>query len=288
MKATDHAQITIGQALLQAQEQGVERVVSQMLLLQACNRPIHDRAWLVIHAEARLESIERAHYEITLQRYQAGEPAAYLLGYQEFYGLTLLVDERVLVPRPDTETLVDWALTLFTETPLHAVDLGTGSGAIALALKKMRPQWIVSAIDASSAALEVAQENATTLQLDVQWKHGHWLVGCEGLFNLIVSNPPYIAENDPHLAALQHEPQMALTSGPDGLHDIRTIIEQSAKHLLPGGWLLLEHGYDQATQVQQLLWQAGFSQVQSRQDLAGIARCTGGCWNAQPISKQDS
>ena len=275
--------LTISQTLHQAQAQGVERLVSQMLLLHACNRPMHDRAWLAIHADDSLQPLERVHFETTLQRYQANEPVAYLLGCQEFYGLSLHVDARVLVPRPDTETLVDWALALFSDSPLHTVDLGTGSGAIALALKKMRPQWTVTAVGASEDALNIARNNGATLQLDVQWKHGHWLDAGLGLFHLIASNPPYIPENDPHLAALQHEPQIALTSGSDGLNDIRIIIDQATTHLERDGWLLLEHGYDQAAQVQQLLQQAGFSQVQSRHDLAGIARCTGGCWNAKRV-----
>lgn len=278
---------TVNQALLQAQAQGVERLTSQILLLHACKQSGFDRAWLAIHTDRSLQPAELVRFQSNLQRYLAGEPVAYLLGHQEFYGLSLQVDDRVLVPRPDTETLVDWALERFPDTPLLAIDLGTGSGAIALALKKMRPQWTVTAVDASQDALEVARHNGARLQLDVQWQHGHWLDADLGLFHLIVSNPPYIAEQDPHLVALQHEPDMALTSGTDGLRDIRIIIKQATGSLLAGGWLLLEHGYDQATQVQQLLWQAGFSQVQSRQDIAGIARCTGGRWNAQPLSKQD-
>jgi len=158
------------------------------------------------------------------------------------------------------------------------LDLGTGSGAIALALKHARPAWLLSAVDASTDALQVAQANAQRLGLAVSFLHGDWLSGVQGRFDVIVSNPPYIADDDPHLPALQAEPQAALVSGTDGLDDIRTIAAQAPLHLLPGGWLLLEHGHDQAYAVQALLHQAGFDQVQSRKDLAGIPRCTGGQW----------
>jgi release factor glutamine methyltransferase len=184
----------------------------------------------------------------------------------------------VLVPRPDTETLVEWALELPpTGLPHPAVlDLGTGSGAIALALKAARPAWQVTALDYSADALAVARTNAKRLGLAVHFLQGSWLQGVAEKFDTIVSNPPYIAADDSHLAALTHEPLQALASGPDGLDDLRAIITQAAAHLHPGGWLLLEHGYDQALAVRGLLTQAGFAEVQSRQDLAGIERCSGG------------
>jgi release factor glutamine methyltransferase len=159
--------------------------------------------------------------------------------------------------------------------------LGTGSGAIALALKHTRPDADVSAADFSQDALAVARANAHHLKLEVHFSQGSWLSGitpAQGQFHAIVSNPPYIASHDPHLAALTHEPPQALASGSDGLDDIRTIITQAPAHLLPGGWLLLEHGYDQAETVRNLLRAAGFANVQSRKDLAGIERCTGGRW----------
>ena len=202
---------------------------------------------------------------------------AYLTGRKEFYGLPLQVDARVLDPRPDTETLVDWALEVIA--PLaspRVVDLGTGSGAIALALQSQRTDAQVLAVDASTDALAVAQANAERLGLPVQFHQADWLAGVEGPFDAIVSNPPYIPSADPHLAALTHEPLQALASGADGLEDIRTIVAQAPTHLRPGGWLLLEHGYDQAQAMQALLATHGFAQVQSRNDLAGIARCTGG------------
>ncbi len=160
----------------------------------------------------------------------------------------------------------------------NVLDLGTGSGAIALALKHARPSWVLSAVDASADALAVAQANAQALGLAVHFQHGHWLNGVQGQFELIVSNPPYIAEGDPHLPALIAEPLQALVSGIDGLDDIRQIVAQAPSCLTAGGWLLLEHGFDQAPAVQDLLIQTGFAQVQSRKDLAGLARCTGGQW----------
>ena len=273
--------MTIAQALLSAQALGLERLDGQMLLLHACQQPVHHRAWLAMHQEDALSQSQSDVFLQSVQRRCSGEPVAYIIGYKEFYGLTLQVDARVLVPRPDTETLVDWALQLLPNTQLNAIDLGTGSGAIALALKKQRPLWHITAVDASPDALKVAQQNGHALQLEVDWKIGHWLQNLTQPFDCVISNPPYIAEQDPHLPALQHEPTLALTSGADGLNDIRTIIQQAPQHLQPGGWLLLEHGYDQAAAVQTLLQAAGFERVQSRQDLAGIARCTGGCWKGK-------
>jgi release factor glutamine methyltransferase len=211
-----------------------------------------------------------------LQRRAAGEPLAYITGTKEFFGLPLHIDARVLDPRPDTETLVEWALELLPDAPDHSViDLGTGSGAIALALQHQRPHALVSAVDASTDALAVAQANAVRLRLPVHFIHSHWFDEVAGVYDLIVSNPPYIRADDPHLAALEHEPLQALASGTDGLDDIRTLIAQAPAHLEPGGWLLLEHGYDQAKAVRELFAQAGWHKVQSRQDLAGIERCTG-------------
>jgi release factor glutamine methyltransferase len=205
-----------------------------------------------------------------------GEPLAYLTGCKEFYGLNLHVDERVLDPRADTETLVDWTLEVLRDLPIARVlDLGTGSGAIALALKHTRAQWEVHAVDFSADALAVARANAQRLALDVQFAQGSWLQPSTGRFDAIVSNPPYIVRGDPHLAALRHEPQQALVSGSDGLDDIRNIILGARARLKPGAWLLLEHGYDQAEAVRALLAQAGLVGVQSRHDLAGIERCSG-------------
>ncbi len=270
---------TLRDALAQAQALGLERIDAQLLLLHVLNREGAGRAWLLAHDTDTLPPPEQARFAALCQRRAAGEPVAYLRGTKEFYGLQLQVDARVLDPRPDTETLVDWALEVLA--PLAAprlLDLGTGSGAIALALQHQRPDAQVSAVDASADALAVAQANATRLGLAVQFAHGDWLRGVAGQFDAIVSNPPYIAAADPHLAALRYEPLQALASGADGLDDIRAIVSQAPAHLLPGGWLLLEHGWDQAGAVQALLRVAGFAEVQSRKDLAGIARCSGGQW----------
>ena len=270
---------TLRDALAQAQALGLERIDAQLLLLHILNRADAGRAWLLAHDTDTLAPSEQARFIALCQRRAAGEPVAYLRGMKEFYGLTLQVDARVLDPRPDTETLVDWALQLLAPLPAPRVlDLGTGSGAIALALQHPRPDAQVSAVDASADALAVAQANAARLGLAVQFARGNWLRGVAGQFDVIASNPPYIAAADPHLAALRHEPLQALASGADGLDDIRSIVAQAPSHLLPGGWLLLEHGWDQAEAVQALLRSAGFAEVQSRKDLAGIARCSGAQW----------
>ena len=270
---------TLRDALAQAQALGLERIDAQLLLLHILNRADAGRAWLLAHDTDTLAPSEQARFAALCQRRAAGEPVAYLRGMKEFYGLTLQVDARVLDPRPDTETLVDWALQLLAPLPAPRVlDLGTGSGAIALALQHQRPDAQVSAVDASADALAVAQANAARLGLAVQFARGNWLRGVAGQFDVIASNPPYIAAADPHLAALRHEPLQALASGADGLDDIRTIVAQAPTHLQPGGWLLLEHGWDQAEAVQALLRAAGGEQVQSRKDLAGIVRCSGAQW----------
>ena len=276
---THPASPTLAQALAQAHTLGLARIDAQLLLLHAVGRPDAGRAWLLAHDSDAMDDTVHTQFIALCQRRLAGEPVAYLTGRKEFYGLPLQVDARVLDPRPDTETLVDWALEVIA--PLaspRVVDLGTGSGAIALALQSQRTDAQVLAVDASTDALAVAQANAERLGLPVQFQPANWLAGVEGPFDAIVSNPPYIPSADPHLAALTHEPLQALASGADGLEDIRTIVAQAPTHLRPGGWLLLEHGYDQAEAVQALLVAQGFVRVQSRNDLAGIARCTGGQW----------
>lgn len=276
--------MTLAEALRLALRQGLDTLDAQLLMLGALNQP-HERAWLRAHDTDALTPAAEQAFAALCQRRLAGEPVAYLLGRKEFFGLSLVVDARVLVPRPDTETLVEWALELHGPQPLKVVDLGTGSGAIALALQQARPAWQVWAVDASAQALAVAQLNAQRLSLPIRLQRGNWLAAIEGVegsevmaghFDLIVSNPPYIAEGDAHLPALAHEPQSALVSGADGLSDIRRITSQAARRLAPGGWLLLEHGHDQAAAVQSLLRQAGLVGVQSRLDLAGTARCSGG------------
>ena len=273
------AELTLAQSLQNAQALGLARTDAQVLHLHALGRSTHDRAWLLAHDRDPLPQAVQSSLQGLLQRRLAGEPVAYITGFKEFFGLRLQVDARVLDPRPDTETLVDWALTLLPQdSRARVLDLGTGSGAVALALQHERPQCQVSAVDASADALAVASANAERLHLPLQCVLSHWMDAVPGPFELIVSNPPYVAEGDPHLAALTHEPLQALTSGPDGLDDLRQIIAQAPSRLTAGGWLLLEHGWDQAAAVQALLASAGFEQVQSRQDLAGTERCTGGRW----------
>ena len=272
--------------LSHAQRAGLPTLDAELLMLFALKRQLTDRVWLKMYSTEPLAEITSKAYQTLCSRRLNGEPLAYITGERGFYGLNLMVDARVLDPRPDTETLVDWALDVLSNTPSPQVaDLGTGSGAIALALQHQRPDARVLAVDASADALAVAHANAQRLNLPVCFALGSWLSPLANhslpeKWHLIVSNPPYIAEGDPHMAALHHEPRQALTSGPDGLDDIRHIVDNAPMHLRSGGWLLLEHGHDQAPAVQALMQTRGFAAVQSRNDLAGIARCTGGIWSA--------
>lgn len=272
-----HSVITLAQALRQARQAGLERIDAQLLLLHLLGQS--SRAWLLAHDDQALTPEQAQRYAALCAQRLDAVPVAYLTGCKEFFGLRLQVDNRVLDPRPDTETLVEWALALLpAAAPCRVADLGTGSGAIALALQSQRPQAAVTAVDYSRDALAVARANAERLALPVQCVQSSWLDSVEGVFDLIVSNPPYIREDDPHMPALRHEPRQALTSGADGLADIRAIAAQAPAHLQPGGWLLLEHGWDQAEAVQAILREAGFQDVASRRDLAGQWRCTGGQW----------
>nr|WP_310737783.1 peptide chain release factor N(5)-glutamine methyltransferase [Ideonella paludis] len=274
--------MSIAQALKHAMSPApgpaLDRVDAFALLGHVLQR---ERAWLITHDDQILAPAAAAAFEQLCARRQRGEPVAYLVGEREFHGLRLAVSPAVLVPRPDTETLVDWAVEVLARAeaarPAQVLDLGTGSGAIALAVRQACPHCQMTAVDLSPAALAQAQANGERLGLPVTWRQGSWWEAVAGQrFDLVLSNPPYIAEGDPHLAALQHEPQMALTSGPDGLDDLRRIIAQAPAHLNPGGALLLEHGWDQAEAVQSLLRQAGFEDIQSRADWGGQWRCTGG------------
>lgn len=269
--------MTLAQALAAAAHLGLERLDAQLLLLQVLGRPAGDRAWLLAHDGDTLDETQQRQFTVLCGRRAAGEPLAYIARRKEFFGLDLMVDARVLVPRPDTETLVEWAVEVLGATPSPRVaDLGTGSGAIALAIKSRRPDAQVLATDRSRDALEVASANAQALRLAVEFRCASWLDGIDGRFDLIVSNPPYVAAGDPHLAGLSHEPAAALVAGAGGLDDLRAIAGQAPARLRPLGWLLLEHGYDQAAAVRELLTSAGFSQVASRRDLGGIERCSGG------------
>lgn len=254
------------------------RIEIQCLLQQVLNVP---RAWLLAHSEHYPNETEHMHYQELLQRRLRGEPVAYLLGEREFFGLMFTVTPATLIPRPETELLVELALSHIPQQSFYRVlDLGTGSGAIALALAHARPDVEVLGCDASTTALAVAHANAQQLGVaNAAFIHSDWFEAfTTQKFNIIVSNPPYIAAGDPHLARgdVRFEPISALVSGGDGLHDIRHIAAHAPDHLEPGGWLLLEHGYDQAAQVSELLLQAGFDEVFSACDLAGIERVSGG------------
>jgi release factor glutamine methyltransferase len=269
------------------------RIEVQSLLQQVLQAP---RAFLLTHPERGLNEAENARYHALLQRRLAGEPVAYILGEREFFGMKFKVTPDTLIPRPDTELLVELALERIPQTPpglplraqgearqqtaFRLLDLGAGSGAIALAVAHARPATQVLACDSSASALMVARENAHRLGItNVSFVHSDWFaeLGAQR-FDLIVSNPPYVAQGDPHLRQgdLHFEPASALASGEDGLHDIRHIVAVATAHLQPGGWLLLEHGYDQAAQVRELLQQAGFRAVFSACDLSGTERVSGG------------
>jgi release factor glutamine methyltransferase len=273
--------MTVAEALAAARALGVARLDAQQLLAHVTGRP---RTWLLANDDAALPAEQAVAYQSLLQRRAAGEPFAYLVGEREFHGLTLRVTPAVLVPRPDTETLVDWALALLQPPgPLaglpapQVLDLGTGSGAIALAIKHRCPRAAVLALDASADALAVARGNAARLGLGVQFLQSDWWTAVPpGSLDLAVSNPPYIAEADPHLADLAHEPPAALTPGGDGLDAIRRLVQDAPQHLRPGGWLLLEHGHDQGGAVRELLQAGGFEDVSTRLDIEGRERCSGG------------
>jgi release factor glutamine methyltransferase len=269
--------MNVAQCLTRGQVLGLPRLEAQILFLHAAGRSLHDRAWLFAHDTDEVLPEQLAAFEAFAQRRLQHEPVAFIVGQKEFFGLRLAIDKRVLDPRPDTEVLVEWALAC-GEGLAHPryLDLGTGSGAIALALKSQLSGAEVLAVDSSSEALSLAAQNAQHLALNVSFLQSNWFSEVQGKFNVLVSNPPYIEDHDPHLAQLTHEPLQALTSGADGLQDIRNIVQNAPNHLEMGGWLLIEHGWRQAAAVRGLLEKAGFKQVQSKLDLAGIERCSGG------------
>ncbi len=275
----------VAAALAEARARGVASLDAQLLLARLLATT---RTRLIAHDERTLTPAESAQWSSWLERRLAGEPLAYLLGEKEFHGLMLEVDRDVLVPRPETELLVDWACeslaalvleqsAVARRTPLRVVDLGTGSGAIALALKRAHPKTDVTATDVSASALAVARRNAARLGLAIEFVESSWWRGLEGRrFDIAVANPPYVAADDPHLAALRHEPALALTPGGDGLGALRAIASGAAAALDPRGRLLVEHGFDQAAAVREMLGAAGLTGVQTRRDLAGLERATGG------------
>lgn len=256
------------------------RHVAEHLLSHTLGR---DRAWLFAHARDPLDAEDVARFEALLERRIAGEPVAYLTGRRGFWTLDLAVGPDTLIPRPETELLVELALArLPAGQALDVADLGTGSGAIALAVASERPRARVTATDASAGALAMAERNAREHGIDnVRFLRGDWwqpLAG--GHFDLVASNPPYIAEGDPHLQQgdLRSEPMSALASGVDGLDAIRVIVGDASRHLRAGGWLLLEHGWDQGAAIRELLRRAGFDEVATEQDLEARDRVTLGRW----------
>jgi len=270
---------TIAEAQAWARGQGVDRLDAQLLLAQLF---AVDRAWLVTHDDQVLSETQRQTFAHQVSERTQDVPLAYLLGEKEFHGLRLQVSPAVLVPRPDTETLVNWALEILQTRPAEpaprVVDLGTGSGAIALAVKHRAPHIRMQMADLSPPALAVASANARRLDLEVGAHLGSWWQALPPgqLFDLVLSNPPYIAGGDPHLPALRHEPTLALTPGGDGLSSLQAIIDGAPERMRPGAWLLLEHGYDQAEPVAAMLARAGFEAIANRRDLGDQPRVTGG------------
>ena len=252
-----------------------ERLDAELLLAAALGKP---RSYLHTWPERIVGSEAAGVYADYLARRREGEPVAYILGQQGFWSLDLEVAPHTLIPRPDTELLVETALARLPATPAQILDLGTGSGAIALALANERPAWQVTAVDRVPEAVALAERNRARLGLsNAQVLCSRWFDALgEARYHLIVSNPPYIASDDPHLALgdVRFEPSSALVAGTDGLDDLRLIADQAPAHLLPGGWLMLEHGYDQAEAVRALLSAAGFTEVDSLRDLGGHARIT--------------
>lgn len=234
------------------------------------------RSYLHTWPERELETEQLERYLAAIVRRQAGEPVAYILGQQGFWSLELEVASHTLIPRPDTELLVETVLALLPATPAALLDLGTGTGAIALALASERPAWRLTGVDRVVEAVALAERNRLRLNLNnASFIESHWFSALAGQrFQLIVSNPPYIAADDRHLAEgdVRFEPSSALVAGADGLDDIRLIIQQAPNYLQAGGWLLLEHGFDQAAAVRELLSARGFSAVESRRDLGGHER----------------
>lgn len=265
-------------ALLRDARQRIDAVDAELLLAHVLQR---GRTWLFTHGDAVPEPAQVDAFADFVRRRQAGEPVAYLIGRRGFWNFELDVTPATLIPRPETERLVELALArLPVDRALRVADLGTGSGAIALAIASERPRAQVLATDASAAALTVAEANAARLGLgNVEFRLGDWCapLGAE-CFELIASNPPYIADTDPHLAQgdLRHEPPRALASGSDGLDAIRVLARDVPGHLRPGGWLLIEHGWEQGAAVRELLLAAGFADVASELDLEQRERVTMG------------
>lgn len=254
---------------------------TEILLCHCLGKP---RAWLYTWPEKEVARDCARDFEKLLAQRREGVPVAYLTGEREFWSLQLAVSDATLIPRPETETLVAWALELALPNAASVLDLGTGSGAIALALARERPHWHVTALDVSEAALQVARGNAVRTRLtSVHFVQSDWYQAVTGQrFSALLGNPPYIDGDDPHLALgdVRFEPRSALVSSDSGLEDLGRLVTGAPDQLLDGGWLLLEHGFEQANAVRAMLHDAGFSQVSTRRDMSGQQRITGGRWHA--------
>lgn len=266
-------QDTVRSLLAEASARGVTRLDAEVLLGALLQR---NRAWLAAFDETPVEPLLAAMYRVTIERRAAGEPVAYITGLREFWSLPLTVGPGVLVPRPETELLVERCLALLDDQPHRVADLGTGSLAIAAALARQRPAWHVVAVDNSADALQIAAANRTRLSLhNVELRQGDWCDALRGeRFDAIVSNPPYIAPGDPALAALSHEPEQALVAGDEGFSDLLAIAACARDHLADGGVLLLEHGASQAQRLATELVRLGYARVVCHPDLAGLDRVT--------------
>lgn|SRR5690554_1081613 len=270
--------MTIGQWLAYCRQHDNVSLVDCRLLL--AHKLKKNTAWLIAHEDFHLNTIQLAELNEQRQQLIDGTPLAYITGHQAFWDLTLSVNQHTLIPRPETELIIELTLAL-QRSFQQILDLGTGSGALALVLAREFPASQVTATDLSIEALAVAQQNATNYHVNnITFIQSNWLSVIEHqTFDLIVSNPPYIEANDPHLANLRHEPQTALVAAEKGLADLTAIISQSREHLVSEGVLMLEHGYNQHLQVQQLLKQYGYKAIKTHNDLAGIPRVTIATWH---------
>jgi release factor glutamine methyltransferase len=257
------------------------RLDAEILLAHASGR---DRGWLYAWPEHRPEPAVMVAFLALIDQRASGRPVAYLTGEREFWSLSLKIDEHTLIPRPETELLVETALELTLPERARVLDLGTGSGAIAIAIATERPGWRIAAVDRSAQATAAARANALALGTKIDLFTGDWFdaINADSRFDLIVSNPPYVADNDPHLSRgdVRFEPRTALAAGADGLRDLRTIVAAAPAFLADRGWLWLEHGHDQGSAVARLLQNRGFQQVRTVNDMTGLPRISGGQWGS--------
>lgn len=268
--------LRLSDAIQFAQVAGLERLDAELLLAHASAQT---RTYLYAYPETELSADQSAVFEKLVQRRRTGEPIAYLTGQREFWSLPLSVSSATLIPRPDTEVLVELVLDMFDHSPLHCLDLGTGSGAIALAIKSERTAWKVWGIDRVSEAVSLAKKNAGQLNLDVEFSSGDWLADVpQRSQDIIVSNPPYIDALDAHLQEgdVRFEPRSALVAEQGGLADIKNITQQSLSVMKPDGWLFFEHGWQQGSAVRDILGNAGFERIRTVQDYGGRDRVTFG------------